>query len=62
VEAMNEYWIVCFTRKRWDDLQLVAGPWYGWRGKRVARIRLKDMKTDPLLSTRPDRFLVKRVS
>lgn len=61
---MSEYWIVCFTQSRWDDSQLVAGPWHGWlKGKRAARKRLEDMKTDqnPLVRSHPRRFMVKRV-
>ncbi len=40
---MREYWLI--AREGWHPTgQLVAGPWYGWRGHRVAKRRFKELK------------------
>ena len=40
---MREYWLI--ARDGWHpDKQLVAGPWYGYRGKREAKKRFYELK------------------
>jgi hypothetical protein len=62
--AKAEYWIICFSEEVWEILPVVAGPWYGRRGKKAARARLKAMKVNrsPVLADRPVRFIVKGTS